>query len=349
MKTDTILKKYVCRTPFTYLELHKYGVYSCCPSWLPNKVGSLENINDIWNGKELAEVQESILDGTYKFCSKTQCPYLAQLLTEGIIDQVFAEKSKFNLEKTKKGPTNINFAFDRSCNLSCQSCRSVAIMANGEEIKFIDSTIDKVTETFGKSITMIYLSGAADPFASKSIRKFLINFDKIKFPNVNHIHLHTNGLLLTKKMWEDMSNIHNIIKTLEISIDASNKETYEIIRRGGNWEILMENLEFISTLKLRNKRVSFVVQDTNYKEMENFYLLMRKKFNNKINVFFNKITNWGTYSDGEFLIKQIWNENHPEFNLFLKELNKINKTYDCTHNMYDIVEKHLPKKITSLI
>ena len=346
---DNILKKYVCITPFTYLELHKNGVHSCCPSWLPNKVGSLENINDIWRSEELHEVQESIIDGTYKFCSKTQCPYLSQLINEGVKHSVFIEKSNFNINQYKKGPTNINFAFDRSCNLSCPSCRSVAIMANGDEIEFIDSTIDKVTETFGKSMTMIYLSGSADPFASKSIRKFLINFDKIKFPNVNHIHLHTNGLLLTKKMWEDMSNIHDIIKTLEISIDASNKDTYEIIRRGGNWETLMENLEFISTLKLGNKRVSFVVQDNNYKEMEDFYLLMRKKFNNKINIFFNKITNWGTYSDGEFLIKQIWNENHPEFNFFLKELDKINKRHDCTHNMHDIIEKHLPKKINRLV
>ena len=42
-------------------------------------------------------------------------------------------------------------------------------------------------------------------------------------------------------------------------------------------------------------------------------------------------------------------ENHPEFNLFLKELDKINKKYDCTHNMYDIIDKHLPKKINGLI
>ena len=346
---NSILKKYVCTTPFTYLELHKNGVHSCCPSWLPNKVGSLENIDNIWTGKELAEVQESIIDGTYKFCSKTQCPYLSQLINEGIKQPIFIEKENFNINQYKKGPTNINFAFDRSCNLSCPSCRNFAVMANGEEIEFIDKTIDKITESLGSSIKMIYLSGTADPFASKSFRKFLTNFDKTKFPNVNHIHLHTNGLLLNQKMWDELSNIHDIIRTLEVSIDASTKETYEIVRRGGNWDILMENLNFISSLKLGKKNISFVVQDTNYKEMEDFYYMIMKKFNGGVNVFFNKITNWGTYSDGEFGIKQIWNENHPEFNLFLKELNKISKRYNCTHNMHDIIEKHLPKKINGLI
>ena len=38
-----------------------------------------------------------------------------------------------------------------------------------------------------------------------------------------------------------------------------------------------------------------------------------------------------------------------EFNLFLKELDKINKRHDCTHNMHDIIEKHLPKKINRLV
>jgi len=349
MKHTDLMKEYICTTPFTYLEVHKNGVYSCCPSWLPKKVGSLENINEVWKSKELLEIQESIINGTYKFCSNKHCPYLAQLITEGIAPSVFIEKNKFNLNKFKDGPSHINFGFDRSCNLSCPSCRNFAIMANGEEIEFIDETIEKITESFGSSIKRIYLSGTSDPFASKSFRKFLTTFDKTKFPNVNHIHLHTNGLLLNKKMWNELSNIHDIIKTIEISIDAATEETYEIVRRGGDWHTLMENLDFISTLKLNEKNISFVVQDTNYKEMEDFYLMITKKFKNRINVFFNKITNWGTYTNGEFLIKQIWNESHPEFNLFLKELNKINKVPNCTHNMHDIIEQYLPKKINGLI
>jgi hypothetical protein len=72
-------------------------------------------------------------------------------------------------------------------------------------------------------------------------------------------------------------------------------------------------------------------------------------FNNKADVYFNKITNWGTYTDSEFAIKQIWNELHPEFTLFLVQLNKINKKYKCIHNMHDIIEKHLPKKIENLV
>jgi MoaA/NifB/PqqE/SkfB family radical SAM enzyme len=349
MKAD-LLKQFICPTPFAYLEIHKNGVFSCCPSWLPNKIGSIDNIENIWNSKELKEVQDSILDGSYKFCSKTECPYLSSLIkTNGIESKTFVEKSKFNKLNYKLGPSNINFAFDRSCNLSCPSCRNIAIMANGKEIEFIDDTIDKVIETYGKTMSLLYLSGTADPFASKSIRRLLLNFDRDKMPNVKSIHLHTNALLLTKDMWGKLSHIHDLIKTIEISVDASNKEVYEVVRRGGDWGVLLENLKFISTINLRDKRISFVVQDTNYTQMEDFYTLMSSIFNNKADIYFNKITNWGTYTDSEFEKKQIWNSNHPDFNLFLIELNKIDNKYNCNHNMHDIVDKYIIKKLTKLV
>ena len=278
MPNEDILKKYICTTPFKYLEAHKHAVFSCCPSWLPNKISTLENIKDAWNSNELKEVQDSIIDGSYKYCSKTECPYLSQLLIDKTIPNRFIEKEHFKIEQYKDGPININFAFDRSCNLSCPSCRNIAIMADGTELDIIDNTINNIIEIYGKNIKMLYLSGSADPFASKSIRKLLLNFNIEKFPNITQIHLHTNALLLTEKMWNNLSHIHNLIKTIEISIDASKEETYNIIRRGGNWETLMENLKFISTLKLSNKRVSFVVQDTNYMEMEDFYKLMMNIF-----------------------------------------------------------------------
>ena len=346
---EDILKQYICITPFVYLEAHKNGVYSCCPSWLPNKISNLEDIDKAWESEELKKVQESILDGSYKYCSKTECPYLSELVINGNIPKGFRNKSSFNINDYKDGPTNINFAFDRSCNLTCPSCRNVAIMADGSELEFIDNTINKIVDIYGKNMTMLYLSGTADPFASKSIRKLLLNFDRKKFPKVNHIHLHTNALLLTEKMWNSLSHIHDLIKTIEISIDAANEETYKIVRRGGDWQTLLNNLNFISTIKLSNKNISFVVQDTNYMEMEDFYILINKIFKNNINVFFNKITNWGTYTPAEYTIKQIWNESHPEFQMFLHQLNKINKKHKCTHNMHDIIEKYLPNKRIELI
>ena len=348
---EEILKKYICTTPFEYLEAHKNGIYSCCPSWLPNKISNLKDIETAWESDELKKIQESILDGSYKYCSKTQCPYLSELLINKNIPQGFKHITNFNVNDYKNGPTNINFAFDRSCNLSCPSCRNVAIMADGTELEFIDNTINKIVDVYGKNIKMLYLSGSADPFASKSIRKLLLNFDNKKFPNVKQIHLHTNGLLLNEKMWNSLSHIHHLIKTIEISIDASTQKTYEIIRRGGDWGVLIENLNFISKCEtIKKVRTSFVVQDTNYTEMDSFYKLMKNILKEKVEIYFNKITNWGTYTDGEFLIKQIWSESHPEFKEFLNQINKVCFNQMCIHNMNDIIKKHkLRKNLSKLL
>ncbi len=339
MTGESKLKNYVCTVPFKYLELHRDSVYCCCPSWLPNKVGTIENLDKISESEELKKVQNSILDGSYKYCSKTQCPYLSELIIKGTLTKGFVKKEHFKYDDQKFLPTNLNFNFDRSCNLSCPSCRNFLIMADGKEIEIIDDTITKITELYGGSIKMLYLSGSADPFASKSFRKFLLNFDIEKFPNINHIHLHTNGLLLNEKMWKNLSHIHKYIKSIEISIDSATENTYNVLRRGGNWDTLIQNLKFIATTNIKNKNVSFVVQDTNYQEMEDFYILMSKIFNNQINIFYNKIVNWGTFTEGEYKIKKIWDDSHPEYILFVNELKKIINHSNVTHNMFDILEK----------
>ena len=333
------LSKYVCTRPFNYVEIQKDGVYSCCTTWLPNKVCEINQIDGSWISDNLKEVHESILDGSYKFCSKSKCPHLSKLINTGtpVEGNLFIEKSLFDYEKYKTGPTDINFALERSCNLSCPSCRDNVIMAKGEEFKFIDDTINKSIDVYGKNLEYIYLSGTADPFASKTFRNFLINFDKTKFPKLQNIHLHTNGLLLNKKMWESLKNSHEYINSIEISIDASTKETYEKVRRGGDWFMLLENLKYISTLDIPYKKVSFVVQDNNYFEMLEFYNLMSDIFNNDVFFFYNKISNWGTFTDEEYSIKQIWNENHPEFDKFLIELKKITELERCQHNMHDLI------------
>jgi MoaA/NifB/PqqE/SkfB family radical SAM enzyme len=148
-----------------------------------------------------------------------------------------------------------------------------------------------------------------------------------------------------KEMWDSMPNIHEYVHTCEISIDAGTKDTYENkTRLGGNWDNLINNLIFINTLQISVK-TSFVVQDSNYMEMELFYNLMYSIFGNNVNVFFGKITNWGTFSEGEFKLKQVWDTDHPEHRLFKKEFNKIWKNQNIFHNLYEFIESETIKTL----
>jgi hypothetical protein len=122
--------------------------------------------------------------------------------------------------------------------------------------------------------------------------------------------------------------------------DAGTQNTYENkTRLGGKWDTLINNLKFISTIDtLKSVKTSFVVQDSNYMEMETFYNIMYSIFGKKVNVFFGKITNWGTFSEAEFKLKQVWDSNHPEHELFKKEFNKIGRNTNLFHNLYEFID-----------
>ena len=150
--------------------------------------------------------------------------------------------------------------------------------------------------------------------------------------------LHTNASLWNKKMWDSMPNIHKYVTTCEISIDAGTKHTYEnVTRLGGNWENLMDNLNFISTIpNLKVIRTSFVVQQANYTEMEIFLQKMRNIFTKNGKVYFGRVTKWGHISESTFKFLDVANPEHPEHQLFLNELKKVSHNPYVLHNMYEL-------------
>ena len=345
------LNEYVCTVPFTSMEIHDESYFLCCASWLTKYLPKNQPMDGMWNSEESIDIRKSVMDGTYRNCDKTQCPYLSQLINLNNkslgpikhINELPEDIKKYVVEQNgimETGPKIVHMSFDRSCNLKCPSCRVESIMANGEKLEKIDLTIEKMEELYSNSVETIYCSGTADPFASKSYRNYLKNFDPKKYPNLKHIHLHTNATLWDEKMWEEMKNIHPYVKTCEISIDAARKETYEnVTRLGGNWGKLISNLKFISTIKsLTSIKCSFVVQQSNYTEMTEFLELIHSIFGMKTKVFFGKITNWGTFSDGQYKILKVWDNSHPEFNLFLEEFKKVALNPYVFHNMYDLLD-----------
>jgi MoaA/NifB/PqqE/SkfB family radical SAM enzyme len=355
------LNEYSCAVPFTSLEIHNNTYFVCCPSWLPNKISSTDYpIEKVWNSEPLLYIRNSVLDGSFKYCDKKMCPWLSKLIETGELgtnspifkkqntpSQFYDNIKNNNCHLKENAPENIIMNFDRTCNYKCPSCRVDLIVENSDGIKRVQKTIDEIDTHFSHNIKTIYITGSGDPFVSVGFRNYLRNFNPKKYPKLYRIHLHTNASMWTKEMWDLMPNIHKYVKSCEISIDAGTKDTYENkTRLGGNWDTLIANLKFISTIPNLRKKMSFVVQDSNYIEMTLFAEKMNEIFNNKCIIYFGKITNWGTFSDGEFLLKKVWDENHPEYNLFVEELNKVNKIKNIYHNMNEFINY---KKQNSLL
>lgn len=343
----TILKDYICVNPFNYMEIHKDKTYACCPSWLNTSVCDSNKLEDYDESVILQKIRESVLDGSYSYCDKKLCPYLSELVHNGIARDVIVKRDSFHRMQLKR---RVSFCFDWSCNLSCPSCRNERFNESASSRNEIRNKIDHIQELFGREIGSMSISGTSDPLFSATYREFLENFDRSKFPKLRSIYLQTNGTLLDTSMWERLKPVQDLITTLAVSIDAATEKTYSIVRRGGNWESLQRNLAFIGSLPME-KSFSFVVQDTNYKEMLAFYEMINSICSDRrFTVYYAKISNWGTYTDEEFANKAVYLPDHPEFPEFLKELTKIAGKFGVTTNLNDTIDEYsLIKRRTRLL
>jgi wyosine [tRNA(Phe)-imidazoG37] synthetase (radical SAM superfamily) len=146
---------------------------------------------------------------------------------------------------------------------------------------------------------------------------------KENLPSLQRIHLHTNALMWTPRMWATLDpEIQRLITSAEISIDAATAETYAINRRPGHFDKLIENLAFIRTLREQGPLawvgISMVVQENNFQEMPEFVRLGRRFHVDR--VIFGRLTNWGTYSEEEFRRRAVHFPAHPRHGEFLESL-----------------------------
>lgn len=338
-------EEFLCTVPFGYSEVFKDRHYLCCPGWLPESVYETGNMKTDFHSEKSNSIRESIIDGSYKYCSSTQCPHLSNIKQGKQIDGRFIPKTENNIQRLRDNTSfnNINLCFDESCNYKCPTCRLDFINFKGREIETVEEKLLQIENELAPTLTKMTLTGGGDPFFSNSFRKFLLRFEPSKFPLLQNIHILTNGSLWTESLWKKLHKIHRYVKTAEISIDAATEHTYENkVRLGGVWSKLLDNLKFITTIRsIKNFTFSFVTQDTNFREMLMFCQLFNSSHNlkdKKYTIFFNHITNWGTFTEKEYMSKDISNPKHPDHQEFLDMLRTVNKQPNVVHNFNHLIE-----------
>ena len=316
------LKGKFCSQPFATLETVSRGrVFFCCPTWQPISIGNLgaNSANEIWNSAAAQDVRRSILDGSYRYCSRMHCPRLtADELprTREVKDAEFRKIIADGLVRLPRGPRHLFLSHDRSCNLSCPSCRTTLIVAKKVEVDRMNAMAERVILPLARTTRRVHITGSGDPFASHHFRHVIRRLTSGDTPNLR-ISLQTNGLLL-KASWDDLG-LEGYVEWVAVSIDAIRPETYSIVRRGGRFDALLENLAFLSELRRANRvkhvRLDFVVQALNYGEMPEAAELTRSFGFDRTK--FQLIRSWNTYAPEEFAKHDIGCPDHPEFGAFL--------------------------------
>ena len=318
--------------------------YLCdCAAWLPFVAGNVveaESPDDVWNSAGAQEIRRSILDGDFKYCSRTLCPVIANgtLMQTADVTAPRLRRIIDNRETIlEDGPRLIALGHDSSCNLACPSCRVGLVMANKEQNERLDRARERVILPLLRNRQVgLHLTAWGDPFASRHYRSILEALRESDFDGVR-LFLLTNGLGLTPQVWKAMPHLAEKIVELRVSVDAATKETYEDVRRPGRWDVILDNLRVMGELSragtFRRNRFSeakqwvtsdlyldaevptsfvlaFVVQHANFREMPAFVRLAEEV--NADVVVFQKYYSFGHEGGDVFSAKDVASPAHPE-------------------------------------
>lgn len=288
-----------CNTMLNTYEIESTGeVACCCTTFVNERIGNLiwQEFGEIWNSIIHRILCLSTRNHTYTFCKKDMCPVLISKKRNEYNDECKIAEYRDIEQK----PKVMLISVDSTCNLYCESCREEICTLKGREFEKADLMADKLlsNDNFDNA-EFIVMAGNGEVFLSKIYEKIWKN-EKTK--HSKRFRLLSNGTLFTPKRWSDFSEGREGEIVVTFSIDAATEDTYSKLRRGGNFNQLIKNLEFASELRqqgcLKYFQISFVVQRANYEEMPKFVELGKYLCVDK--VFFTRILNWGTYSPEEF-------------------------------------------------
>jgi len=279
-----------CVAPFVSLQMNSDDSDSlCCPAHNNHPKLSGNTILERFGSPEAHAVRQTILDGTYKYCKDT-CPFLVSYRQSGKSNDMFRDREILDVIVNNTDPIHVVSAEDRTCNLACPSCRKDFVL-NSESDRDIEKEIKEVSQNLRRFTT----SGSGDPLYNKKTLNFLKNIKLEDYPNLEVVEIWTNGILLNKETYD---SIKHLPLKLQISIDAAYEETYNIVRRGGAWNVLMRNLQFLNTSDLKSILLSCLVQKQNENEIVDFYGLMERIFTNtETQYYFFTIENWHMSDD----------------------------------------------------
>ena len=308
-----------CPRPFDTVLIDKQGsCYACeCTAWLPQSIGNLQvqSLAQVLSSKMAGHLQDSILDGTYRYCNNQQCAWL--------LDK--KNPTGWRQDAPERIIRHLRLAIDDSCNLRCPSCRKGLIFhKEGSAYDLGMRLADKINEWLYDypHPLQVHIGSDGDPFASHVYRHFMEQTperDNIKYSVL------TNGLMF-KEFHTRVPYVMENMQELGVSIDGASRETYEKLRLGGRWTKILESLESISQQKQKHNFrfiLHFVVQKANYHEMEDIIALGRQYGADR--VYLNRITDWQTFAD--FNWHDVVSPTHPEHKRFQDKFETI-KTND---------------------
>ncbi len=266
----------VCNAPFSSLYFHPDGeVGSCCLNKTWYSLGKYpgQTLSEIINSRN-RKLQQ-------RYIAKNNLSLGCNICNENLNSGNFAGVMAFDYKNLK--PDNkirrIDFELSDFCNFNCVMCERDK---SDKKIIYDDAFIKELYQYLIKLKSTNFLGG--EPFLIKIYYKIwdiIINEN----PECN-INIQTNGSVYNEKIAELAKNKKVFIS---LSIDSVKKETYEFIRKGSDFNLIMKNFSLFNSAMSEKKHSMYIsVCPTvyNYKEIPD---IVKFANDNKCRIFFNRV------------------------------------------------------------
>lgn len=172
-------------------------------------------------------------------------------------------------------PRGFHVSIINKCNLKCVMCPYHSpVYKEAHKSNFFDSYTAMTMDVFKKIAdyaalhkTTIQLGQLEEALMHKKVFEFIKYAKDVGVP---HVHLTTNGIMLTKKMAEKLINTN--IDSVMFSVDSTDPKTYKEIR-GSDLNLLEKNIKYF-TNQIKNKKittwVSFIMQEQSKGQKDDF-------------------------------------------------------------------------------
>jgi sulfatase maturation enzyme AslB (radical SAM superfamily) len=173
----------------------------------------------------------------------------------------------------------------------------------------------------------LMLSTSGELFASNMLMTFVSSISAQDFPNV-FLNIQTNGLLCQKN-WHRLGALGDRVKKITVTIDAAEAETYERLRRGGQWDQIQAAMTWLSEKKQSNGmklHTRIVVQKDNCTQLKDFYD-MSQRFQADT-VEYARIHDWGVMSSDQFRQIDVLDPAHLDYANATQQLDQVKNLHN---------------------
>jgi radical SAM protein with 4Fe4S-binding SPASM domain len=204
-------------------------------------------------------------------------------------------------------PLHLDIEVSNKCNYKCAICTFSINESDKDLPPFMDTDIFKkiIDESAEHGLPAIQTSYFGEPLMRKDLHD-LVAYARKK--GIMDVFVTTNGALLTETRAKEL--IDAGVSRIHISVDAYSRESYDLIRRKGYFDIVLNNIHNLIKMKGANKlpivRVSFCKNAINEHETDSF------------------IDYWRKHGADQVAIQEYINAEPGKANLFPKDRHTVN-------------------------